>query len=111
MMNDAAIEVTVDAELDVAYIRLSRNAVARTVELEEDVMVDLDDMDVAVGVEVLTLDARIPFSKLEAECHVHSEVIELLRLLQPSVAASLRLTQGTDGTSRAVDRAKNLATV
>ena len=110
-MNDAQIEVTVDVALDVAYIRLSRKKVVRTKELTEDVMVDIDDMNVAVGVEVLTLDARIPFSKLEADCHVHSDVIELLRKIQPSVAASLRLTQGTDGTSRASDRARHLVAV
>ena len=106
-MNDAQIEVSVDAELDVAYIRLSRNKVVRTIDLTDDVMVDLDDLNVAVGVEVLTLDAHIPFSKLESDCHVHSDVIDLLRRIQPSVAASLRLTQGTDGTSRASERAEN----
>lgn len=103
-MAEATIKITVDTELDVAYIRLSSNKVARTVELTDDVMVDVDALGVVIGVEVLALDAVIPFTRLHEELHVHSDVIEILRQIQPSVAASMRLTQGSEGTSRAANR-------
>jgi len=103
-MTDQQIEVRIDDELDVAYIRLSKAKVHRTVEMTDEVNVDLDEFRVVVGVEVLSLDATIPFTRMHEELHVHSDVIETLRKIQPSVAASIRLTQGADGTARAVKR-------
>lgn len=108
-MSDPKIVVEIDNELDAAYIRLSPESVKRTVEIGEDVMVDLDEFDVVVGIEVLSLDATIPFSHLKDVLHVRSDVVEILRSIQPSVAASMRLTQGTDGTARPVARTSVLA--
>jgi len=101
-----SIEVRVDSDLDAAYIRLSDQQVARTIEMTDEVYVDLDEFNMVVGLEVLSLDAVIPFSRLKDERHVHSDVIELLRRIQPSVAASMRLTQGTDGTARQSQKAE-----
>ncbi|HEY3548855.1 MAG TPA: DUF2283 domain-containing protein [Propionicimonas sp.] len=81
------VVIELDGEVGTAYIRLSAEAVATTHEVSEDVLVDLDAMGVAVGVEVLRLTADLPFQRLTTEYHVHSAVIDLLRRIRPSVAA------------------------
>lgn len=101
----SSIEVRIDSVVDAAYIRLSGASVARTVEMTNEVYADLDKFNVVVGIEVLSLDAVIPFTRLKDDLHVHSDVIDLLRRIQPSVASSMRLTQGTDGTARQVPKA------
>jgi hypothetical protein len=62
----------------------------------DSVLIDLDAMNVIVGVEVLDLGAKIPFSTLVSDFHVHTDVIELLRVIQPSVSGFL-LTQSAEG--------------
>jgi len=81
------LEITIDRLDDVAYITMSDKRVVRTVELQPDVLVDLDEMNVVVGVEVLSLDAVMPFQRLIDEFHVHSGVVDLLRLVRPSVGS------------------------
>lgn len=82
----AQIKIEVDSTVDAAYIRLSSNHVVTTEAVTDDVMVDLDAMRVVVGIEVLSLNADIPFSTLVTKYHVHSDVIELLRRVRPTVA-------------------------
>lgn len=49
-----------DGEADAAYIYLDDSAdVVRTVELDEDVMIDLDSDDKIVGIELLKAGNRI----------------------------------------------------
>ncbi|WP_051681722.1 DUF2283 domain-containing protein [Cellulomonas sp. HZM] len=81
------ITIEIDHEADAAYIRLSSNSVASTKTLTDDVLVDLDTMGVAVGIEVLSRGAKIPFGRLTTELHIHSTVVELVRQIQPSVSA------------------------
>lgn len=54
MSSQSSIRIDIDQSADAAYIRLSDKAVARTVELTDDVYVDLDDLGVAVGIEILS---------------------------------------------------------
>lgn len=95
-----SIVIEVDADLKSAYIRLSSDQVARTIEFNDLIMVDLDEFGVAVGIELLEEGAVLPFTELVNDFHVHSDVVELLRLIRPSVASYLRLTSGIDGTSQ-----------
>ena len=88
----APITVAIDSDANAAYISLSEKPVARTRRVTDDVNVDLDDMDVVVGIECLRLAADLPFQRLKDEFHVHSEVIEGLRYIQPSVAQFMTLT-------------------
>ena len=88
-MVSSQITVRVDHDADAAYIRLSDEPVRRTVEVTPEVMVDLDEMNVAVGVEVLRLEAEIPYSQLTTDFHVRSEVVETLRRIRPSVSSFL----------------------
>lgn len=84
-MASRPISVEVDRVLDSAYVRLSNEPVARTVEVTDEVLVDLDSMEVVVGIEVLSLAATIPHTELSAHHHVHSDVINVLRQITPSV--------------------------
>ncbi|WP_435744864.1 DUF2283 domain-containing protein [Nocardioides sp. SYSU DS0663] len=94
-----SIAIEVDAALHAAYIRLSDDEVARTVEFSDLIMVDLNEFGVAVGIELLDEGAVLPFTELVNDFHVHSDVVEILRLIRPSVSSYLKLTQGNDGTS------------
>ena len=89
----APISVSIDHEADAAYISLSNNPIVRTISVTQDVIIDLDEMNVAVGIEVLTLAAEIPLSRLVTDYHVHSQVADHLRLIQPSVAGFVSRVQ------------------
>jgi uncharacterized protein YuzE len=104
------ISIEVDTTVDAAYVRLSQNPVEHTVKVSDEVLVDLDEHGVAVGIEVLSEAAELPFGRLVTDFHVHSEVVELLRLIRPSVSAFLEFTQGSDGRST-VQTALQLADV
>lgn len=93
-----SITIEVDTELHAAYISLSDDPVVRTVEFSEQIMVDLDEFGVAVGIELLDEGALLPFSELVSEFHVHSDVVDMLRVIRPDVSSYLRLTtSGNDG--------------
>lgn len=91
------IALDVDTDADAAYIRLTTEPIVRTVELNDEVSIDLDEFGVAVGVEVLALNAEIPFTELHTLYHVHSEVIQHLQSIRPTVASFMSLSTGTDG--------------
>ncbi|TDW91123.1 DUF2283 domain-containing protein [Kribbella sp. VKM Ac-2566] len=96
-----SITIEVDTVLDTAYIRLAESPVARTVEHNEEINIDLDSFNVAIGIELLAEGAPVPFTDLVERYHVHTDVVELLRLIRPDVASYLELTKGNDGTTRA----------
>ena len=89
--------LSINTDTDVAYIRMTNNEVVDTVEATEDVLVDIDEHNVVVGIEMLRLDAKIPFTDLTAKFHVHSDDIEYLQAMMPSVQVQLQI--GTDGTN------------
>lgn len=101
-MSSATFSLTVDLDLDAytGYIGLSDNDVVRTRQLNDEVLVDLDEFGMVVGIEFLRLDAEIPFSRLTDEFHVHSDVVERIRALRPSLA--VRFSFGSDGVTSAV---------
>jgi uncharacterized protein YuzE len=77
--------LTVDFGADAAYLLLSDNDVVETCEVSTGVLVDLDDMRVVVGVEVLALDAFIPRDRLITDYHLRSEDLAALEQIRPSV--------------------------
>lgn len=97
-MTDSKITLEMDHDVEAAYIRLSNERIAFTEELNQHVMVDLDEMRVVVGVEILGFRTKIPFTRLHEEYHVHSRVVEQLRQIQPSIEGYVSLTSGYDGT-------------
>lgn len=92
------IRLVIDREARAAYITLRDDEVARTCQVTESVLVDLDNMGVVVGVEVLSLTAKIPFTELHEKFHVHSDTIEALRIIQPTVSSFLMM-HAADGVS------------
>ena len=94
------VTIELDQHVDAAYIRLSTQPVATTRELTGAVLVDLDAMGVVVGVEVLSLDADIPFDRLVTDCHVYSDVVDLLRTIRPTVR-NFVISSGSEASSSA----------
>ncbi|HCB06111.1 MAG TPA: DUF2283 domain-containing protein [Nocardioides sp.] len=96
-----SIIIEVDTALNAAYIQLSEARVATTVEFNDEINIDLDEFGVAVGLEVLDERAPLPFAELVDRFHVHSDVVELLRLIRPDVNTYLAFSRGNDGASEA----------
>lgn len=99
MTLNVSVAIQVDHESDTGYIRLRKERVDRTLELTNLVLVDVDSYNVATGLEVLSLDAEIPFSRLQKEFHVPSSTVALLRAIQPTLGNFLNnVTTGADST-------------
>lgn len=97
MMSDSpSINVSVDMTDDCAYIRLSSNPIRRSISVTDAVVVDVDEFHMVVGIEVLELGAELPFADLVERFHVHSDVVEILRKIRPSVSGFLSLTQSSE---------------
>lgn len=94
------ITVQYDVEARAAYIQVSDNAVTRTVEVDSSLLVDLDDMGVVVGIEVLSLDAKLPIDELVTQFHVHTNVVAALNRIRPTVGHFLGISRGSDGVGR-----------
>lgn len=93
-MNRVRLEI--DMTQGVAYMRLSSQPVARTIELSDTMMLDMDAMGAAVGLELLDFDEKVPTDLLQKH-HVHSEVAEELAKLQPTLNQYLaHYSVGTD---------------
>lgn len=98
-----AIIIEVDTAVHAAYIQLSDEPVARTVDLNGEILIDLDQYDVAVGIEVLDEGTPLPFDRLVSDFHVRTDVIGILRQIRPDVSSFLAspLSQGNDGKTQA----------
>lgn len=84
--------IVVDTATDVCYITLSEQPVVRTEEYSDSILVDLDEFGVAVGIEVLDLDADFPLTDLCRQLHIHSDDEPYLAKLLPTLRHSLRFT-------------------
>lgn len=91
-------EVTIDSDADAAYIKMTGRAVAESREIGGGIIVDLDDMGIVVGIEILGLETVIPFQRLTDEFHVHTADVEYLRILQPSISGFL-VQYSSDGST------------
>jgi len=99
MTRKMPFEVSIDNDADAAYIKMTPRSIAESRELGDGVIVDLDDMAIVVGIEILGLETRIPFQRLVDEFHVHTEDVKYLRALQPSINGFL-MQFSSDGTTR-----------
>lgn len=102
------LELSVDMQAQAAYITLRHEVVVSTRSVTEAVLVDLDAMNVVVGVEILSLSAPIPFTELHTQFHVHSDTIDALRLIQPSIKGFL--SQASDGIFSKVSQLESVPT-
>ena len=53
-------EITREDALDVAYVRLRRGRVAKTVEVRPGILVDLDKTGEVIGIEILSVSKIAP---------------------------------------------------
>ncbi len=99
-MSTRSWQLSVNTDTSVAYIRMSRSDVSVTVEANDEILVDLDEHDVVVGIELLRLDAQIPATELMMKFHVHSDDVDYLLSLLPSIQA--RMQFAADGVNAVV---------
>lgn len=79
--------LVVDHSTDAAYLKLGDAEIDETCEVSEYVLVDLDEMRIVVGVEVLTLDAYIPREQLIRDFHMRAEDLAVLDSIRPNVTS------------------------
>jgi uncharacterized protein YuzE len=87
-MMSGDITLNVDTTVGAAYIQLTDELVAETVEFNPDIQVDVDAMGAVVGVEILNLAAVIPTDDMAARFHFRDSVhVLVLSQLRPSIGA------------------------
>lgn len=85
-------KITVDPAVGTCYISLSTTPIVQTDEFSDDVLVDLDEYGVAVGIEILRMTAVFPLTDLRSKLHIHSRDESFLASLLPTLSHSLRFT-------------------
>jgi uncharacterized protein YuzE len=58
------MKIEYDREVDALYVRLQEKYVARTVEIEEGLNLDLDDSGKLIGLEILNATERYPLADI-----------------------------------------------
>ncbi|MEI9906670.1 MAG: DUF2283 domain-containing protein [Actinomycetota bacterium] len=98
-----SIELSIDQSANSAYIRLLNEVVKYSRTIGDDIVIDLNSMNIVIGIEILDLEAEIPFTELTTEFHVHSNTVELLRKLRPSISGFMSMFS-SDVTDQASSR-------
>lgn len=102
-MTSRKFSVSVDYDANAAYVSMSDEEIVATIAASDEVLVDLDALRMVVGIEFLRIDAEIPFQRLVDDFHVHTNDVEKLRALRPSIAGHLQAAAegiSTTSTSR-----------
>lgn len=84
-------KISIDATVGVAYIQLSKNEIAKSVETEKGIVLDLDEFDVIVGIEILDLASPGSISDIKTAAHLNSADENRLRIQLQSLSR-MRLT-------------------
>ena len=92
--------ITVDPAVGTCHISLSDRPVASTEEFSDDVLVDLDEFGVVIGIEVLDLDAELPLTDLCRRLHIHKDDEPHLARLLPTLRGYRRERGALDPTFR-----------
>ncbi|WP_165704289.1 DUF2283 domain-containing protein [Mycobacteroides abscessus] len=71
--------MSIDNDADAAYLKVSDDPIARTEEYSPDVLVDLDQYGLVVGIEFLTLDMELNLDEFSKKHHIKSDVASLIR--------------------------------
>lgn len=72
------LSLDIDQEAGAAYLQFSGEDVARSVEFDDYIVVDLDAHGVVVGVEILDLTRSIPLDDLTERFHIRTEAMAVL---------------------------------
>jgi uncharacterized protein YuzE len=102
-MND----ISIDLELNSAYIQISTGGVARTVSITNQINLDLQEDSSVLGIELLALDADIPFNLLAENYNVEPTVLNMIRNLTPNLLQT-KLFGMCEGTSTHQDSKSQL---
>lgn len=78
MTASAPLSLEIDQEAGAAYLQFSDSIVTRTVEHTADILVDLDEHDIVVGIEILNLHKTVDLDDLTSVFHVHTEALAVL---------------------------------
>jgi uncharacterized protein YuzE len=76
---------TLEPELGVAYFKFSDSKVHRTVELNDDLNIDLDAEGKPVGIEFLRSSPTVPFDRLRDEFAFKLAELDLIRRVLPTI--------------------------
>jgi uncharacterized protein YuzE len=76
---------TLEPELGVAYFKFSDSKVHRTVELNDDLNIDLDSEGKPVGIEFLRSSPTVPFDRLRDEFAFKLAELDLIRRVLPTI--------------------------
>jgi uncharacterized protein YuzE len=76
---------TLEPELGLAYFKFSEAKVHRTVEINEDLNIDLDEDGMPVGVEFLRSAPNVPFDRLRDEFAFKLSQLDLIRRVLPTI--------------------------
>lgn len=76
---------TLEPELGVAYFKFSDSKVHRTVELNDDLNIDLDTEGKPVGIEFLRSSPTVPFDRLRDEFAFKLAELDLIRRVLPTI--------------------------
>lgn len=96
MANRPMVKLNVDPKHDVAYLTLSEEDPVATVEHSDDILVDLDALNMVVGIEFLSMGTGIPLTDLVTRFHIPTEVVAAINMLLPSIETRMQITSGTD---------------
>jgi uncharacterized protein YuzE len=105
---DIMNEISIDLELNSAYIQISKGEVARTVSITSEINLDLKEDSSVLGIELLDLDADLPFALLSDSYKVEPTVLEMIHNLIPNLKQT-KLFGMTEGTSRHQNSKNQLA--
>lgn len=86
------MQVTFDTLANAVYVELTKKEVARTVEFSDSVMVDLDKLDMAVGIELLDPFEKVDLDKIKRNFHISSDLLDNLRSAI-NMVADMRVSQ------------------
>jgi uncharacterized protein YuzE len=90
-MSETLLTLELDQEAGSAYLRLSDRTVAHTEEFNDWILIDLDEFNMVVGVEFLSMTDDLPLEDLVNRYHIKREGADLLLAIEASVARRTKL--------------------
>ncbi|MGO9382180.1 MAG: DUF2283 domain-containing protein [Mycobacterium sp.] len=88
------ITLSIDTNVDAAYIELTDEPIVKTIEVTPNVQVDIDATGTVVGVELLSLTAELPIDALDRFVFPPSTDAQGLSRVWPSISYASEGQQG-----------------
>lgn len=91
MTGSHRLALDIDQEAGAAYLQFSGDDVAKSVEFDDYIVVDLDAHGVVVGIEILDLKKSVPLDELTDQYHIRTEALAILMQSLRSTTTSHQL--------------------